>query len=181
MKTSRVIVAALFALSAGVFAIGVSVERSQSTHHDEPVARAGVTPAATAAEGSAEREAAEKKAPSTGQPAVAATETGSESSEKLFGVNTESAGLVVVVVAISLALAAAAVVVRSPMILAAIIIVALGAAAFDVREVLHQIDESRNGVAALAVLTAALHILVAVVASWSGIIDRGESTVAAAG
>jgi hypothetical protein len=53
MKSARVIVALLLAASAVVFAIGVTVERSQSTHHDEivPSVNANATP--QGAEGSA--------------------------------------------------------------------------------------------------------------------------------
>ena len=48
MNLSRIVVAVLFAASAGVFAIGVAVERSQPSHHDEPAIQAALTPSATA-------------------------------------------------------------------------------------------------------------------------------------
>ena len=42
--------------------------------------------------------------------------------------------------------------------------IALGWAALDVRELLHQIDESREGIAALAAVVAVVHLLAAAVA-----------------
>jgi hypothetical protein len=178
MKVVRVVVAALLAASAVVFAIGVSVERSQSTHHDEtaPSAGAGATP--QGAEGSAAREAAEKKPRVATDQAASATETGGESTEKVFGINTESVGLVVAVVIASLLLAAIALAVRSPLVLGIIIVVALAAAVFDAREIAHQLDESRNGVATLAALTMTLHLLAALVAVAGLVVERREASAA---
>jgi hypothetical protein len=174
MKPLRVTLASLLAASAIVFAIGVAVERSQSTHHDESAPSTSAGSPTQAPEGSAEREAGEKKPAGTTQ-AAPVTETSSENSEKVFGVNTESIGLVLVVVVASLLLAASALVVRSPLILGAIIAVALAATVFDAREIAHQLDESRNGVATLAALTMTLHILVALVAAGSAVAEQREA------
>lgn len=61
------------------------------------------------------------------------------------------------------ALAAGVIVSRSPLLVTVIVVVAIAAAAFDVREVAHQIDESRNGVATLAAVTALLHVVTALI------------------
>ena len=165
--TLRVAVAVLFALASATFAIGVVIERNDSTHRDE--AAVGASPATnTAAEGSAEREAAERHA-----TAPAASETTETSSENLFGVNTESAPLVIAAVVASLLLAAAAVFVRVPVVLVVVALVALGAAAFDAREIAHQLDESRNTVALFAALTLGLH-LAAALAALAGLLVRSD-------
>ena len=218
MSRSRIIVAVLLVASAVVFAIGVSVERSQGeSHTDAPVGgqslgnatfapegsaeREGAerttvatkAAATSAPEGSAAREAAEKKPSATAAKAVAtpapegssareaaeknagaSSEASGEDAEKLFGIKTESTGLVIAVVVLSLLLAAGVLVIRSPLILVGAAVVVLGASAFDVRELAHQLDESRNGVAALAALTAALHIVVAAVAAVVLFVERSK-------
>ena len=175
MNSWRTILAALLVASAAVFSIGVAVERSQSTHHDEATPQAAASPASNAPEGSAEREAAEKRPTSSSQPAA---EASGESSEKVFGINTESVPLVVAVVIVSLLLAGAAMVWRSPLLLAAIIVVVIGAAVFDVREIAHQIDESRNGVATIAAVTAALHLMIALAAAGIVYLERRRALAA---
>jgi hypothetical protein len=174
MKSSRAVVALLLAASAVVFAIGATVERSQSTHHDEAVPSVNASATPQGAEGSAAREAAERKQPAAASGATPASEAGGETTEKVFGINTESIGLVVVLVIASLVLAGTALMVRSPLVLGAIIVVALAATVFDVREIAHQLDESRNGVATLAALTMTLHLLVALVAAGSAVVERRE-------
>ena len=193
MSRSRIIVAVLLVASAVVFAIGVSVERSQGeSHTDAPVGGQSLGNATFAPEGSAAREAAEKKPSATAAKAVAtpapegsaareAAEGGvgsaaasSETKEKLFGIETESTGLVIAVVLLSLILSAGLLVIRSPLILIAAAVVVLGATAFDVRELAHQIDESRNGVAVLAALTGVLHVAVAAVAAAVLFVERSK-------
>ena len=191
MSRSRIIIAALLVASAVVFAIGVSVERSQGeSHSDAPATSQLLGKATLAPEGSAAREAAEKKPSTTAAKAVAtsapegsaareaaegrgesATASG-ETTEKLFGIETESTGLVIAVVVLSLMLAAGLLVIRSPLILVGAAAVVLGATAFDIRELAHQIDESRNGVAVLAALTAVSHLAVAAVAAGLLLIER---------
>lgn len=175
MRHSRIPLALLLAVSAAVFAIGVSVERSQSKHHDAAAPAASGSSTPQAPEGSSEREAAETHPPAAAAPAAPSTEVGGESTEKIFGVNTESIGAIVVVVIASLLFAAVALAVRSPLVLALVIVFALTAAVFDIREVAHQIDESRNGVATLAALTTALHVLVALVAAASAFLEQRGS------
>ncbi len=146
MKRSSII-AFLLVVSAIVFAVGVAIERSQG--HTEATST-GASP--TAAEGSAEREAAEH-----GATTATTTEAGQSDSEDLLGVNTESIPLVVVAVLVSLALAVAVLLSPKPGVLALIFVIALAAVAFDVREAIHQTDESRQTVMAFAIAAAALH------------------------
>lgn len=150
----RVSMAVLLLLGSAVFAIGVAVERSDGDHHQESTSQELGAP-----EGSEGREAAERRG-----RVEAAESSGDESSEEVFGINTESTGVVVAAVIISLLLALAALLVRSPLVLGLIVVVVLGAIAFDVREVMRQVDESRTDVATLAALTAVLHMLTAIVA-----------------
>jgi hypothetical protein len=83
---------------------------------------------------------------------------------KLFGINPEAVGLVIATVVASLLLAI--VVWMRPRDIVLITVVGFGLvfAGFDVREVLHQIDESRAGLIAIAGVLAILHLLVAALA-----------------
>lgn len=78
--------------------------------------------------------------------------------ERIFGINPESTPLVAAVVAASLALALALWLRPTLLITATIIIIGLGAGAFDIREVLHQIDESRTNLIVIASIVALLHL-----------------------
>jgi len=53
---------------------------------------------------------------------------------------------------------------RPPAVLGAIALIALAWAALDVREAVHQVDESRTGIAMLAIAVAALHLAAALLA-----------------
>jgi hypothetical protein len=105
--------------------------------------------------------------------AAAETHEGAEAAESggdetVGGVNAESWPLVGLAAAGSLLLAAA--VWRRPHWRAALAVTAAGMAvfaAFDVREVLHQLDESAAGLAVVAGTVAALHLAAAAVASVS--------------
>ena len=164
------IVAALLVASAIVFAVGVSIERS-SEDHDE---------GAEQAEQSAEREGESIVEGEEGGESAEGSSEESEAgeSEDLFGVNTESWTVVVAVVAMSLLLAGLLAMNKGLVIPGIVLLFAAGAAAFDVREVLHQIKESRTDVGVLAGITAALHGLAALGACYlfTGI-RRGTSQV----
>lgn len=135
-----------------------------------PAAAAPATPSSAstgsspsqAPEGSAEREAAERAtashAPST---QVGATDSHSENSEKLFGVNTESTRLVITAVAVTVLAALLLLVVPHPRPLRR---VALGTFAFcvaatalDIRESIHQHSLGQGNVLAAALVVAILH------------------------
>ena len=53
---------------------------------------------------------------------------------------------------------------RLPAVLLAVAAIALAWAAIDVREVAHQLDESRTGIAAVAIVVAIMHLAAALLA-----------------
>jgi hypothetical protein len=79
----------------------------------------------------------------------------------VFGIDTESTALVIAAVAMSLLLAAALWISGAALVPLAIAGFALVAAAFDTREVFHQIDESRTNLIVIATIVAALHLAAA--------------------
>lgn len=146
-----------------------TVSPSGTGEHDtgEP----GIPPASTGAEGHDHGESG------TPTPGAAASESGhggsadhGESSggtsheaqtETLLGINPEATPLIVIAVVLSLALAAAVIAVGSPSLLPVVALVMLAFAALDIRELTHQLHESRPGLAALAATVALLHLVAA--------------------
>jgi hypothetical protein len=143
----------LLVASTALFAVGVSIERSEADTHVEPAA--------------AQSEAAEPEGAhdeeGEAQSESAAGETESED-ERVLGVDLESKPLIVVAVLTGLGLAALAAsrFGRVRGVLLAIAAIALIWAILDVREVVHQLDESRDGVALIAMTVAVLHLAAAV-------------------
>ena len=161
----RFSLAALLAVATLLFAIGVIAERSSADEQVEPTASAESGEAGHAEEGAH----AAEEAPSTEGGA-------SESSgEELAGVDFESTPLIVLAVLAGLTLTAAAATElgRRRAFLLAVVVIALAWAVLDVRELFHQLDESRGGIAAVAVAVAVLHCLAAAVAG------RGASRASA--
>jgi hypothetical protein len=140
---------ALLVISTGLFAVGVIAECS-GEERGEP-ATAQVT---EAEEGHADEGTAD--------------ETHADKDEAVLGVDLESTPLIVLAVTIGLGLAAlvATRVGRLPGFLALVASVALVWSALDVREFLHQLDESRTGIAIVALAVAALHFAAAAVSGW---------------
>jgi hypothetical protein len=103
-----------------------------------------------------------------------------ESSERLLGVDPESTGLVAVAVVVSLVLAALVWRGGAPWLLGLVALVMIAFAALDVREVVHQIDESRTGLTLLALLVAALHLAAAALAARAAMSARRAGGRAAA-
>ncbi len=89
----------------------------------------------------------------------------SESEETLLGIETESPLAVGAGVLLSVVLAALAFKSTNRVVLSVVGLFALAFAVLDSRELLHQLDESRAGLAALAGLIALLHLGAAVVAA----------------
>jgi hypothetical protein len=146
------------------FAIGVAIERSQESGSE-----------GSAEVGHVEGESGEVSGESTeagaveGESAEAGHVEGeaghSDSSEDLLGIDPESVGLVIVAVIGSLALAAGAWLrpdLSWLLWLTALAMVAF--AALDVREFIHQLDESRGGLAVLVALVTLLHAAAALLA-----------------
>jgi hypothetical protein len=145
---------ALLVVSTALFAAGVIAERSDADNHAEPAS----VRADEHTESVEQHEAAEPG------------ELQAESNEAVLGIDVESTPLIVLAVIFGLALAllAATRFGQLPGVLTAIALVALGWAALDIREVLHQVDESRTGVALVAAAVAVLHLASAALAGRLG-------------
>jgi hypothetical protein len=121
--------------------------------------QAATSGAGSAAGGDNGEPAANREPAARGETGAAhATES---QSEKVLGINPEATGLVVIAVAASLLLAALILTVGSPLVPAGIAAAMLAFTGLDVREVTHQLTESRSGLAALAAAVALLHLLTA--------------------
>lgn len=112
--------------------------------------------------------------PGTGE--TAATHAAEQGSEDLLGINPEATGLVVIAVVVSLLLAGLVLTVRSPLLAAGVALVMLAFTALDIRELTHQLNESRPGLAALAATVAVLHLAAAAAAVLTTRGTRGIST-----
>lgn len=133
-----------------LFAVGSTIERHQ--HHNEQ-------PAVTAGNGESGESGGESG--SEGSPRHVEKSHG-EAGVKFLGVDTESLALTVVAVVASLLLALAVWLGRWPR---AVLLLVLGFglvfAAGDGRELVHQLDESNAGLAAIAAILIGLHLAVA--------------------
>ena len=159
--------ALLLVLSAGLFATGAIVEHaSRGDHHEQ--AMPGKS------EGGEESESSEAihtdEATNEGQEQA-------ERSERIAGVDVESWPLVAAAVATTLALALSLRRRRSRHWLIAVAAFCLLFAAGDVRELVHQLDESRETVAVIATLLLALHLAITALAA-SAITRRPEPALA---
>jgi len=114
----------------------------------------------------------------SGEPAAAEAHEGSER-ETVRGVDVESTPLIVIAVLGGLGLAAlvAAPPGRRRPVLLAVGAIALVWAVLDVREVVHQLGESRTGIALLAIGAALLHLAAGAVAARLAV--RGPATIPA--
>jgi hypothetical protein len=154
----RWILVALLVASTALFAVGAIAERSSRDTHTE-----AAEPAGAHSEGG--------QSSDTGSGETAHVETSAESGvahaegERLLGVDVESTPLVILAVVAGLGLAALAAS-RAALrrgFLFAVVVIGLAWAALDIREVVHQLDESRTGVAVVAIAVAALHLAVATI------------------
>ena len=165
--SGRFSLAALLAVATLLFAVGVIAERSSADEHAEPTASAESSEAGHAEEGEGAHAAEEAPSPEGG--------AAESSGEELAGVDLESTSLIVLAVLAGLVLSAAAATElgRSRAFLLAVVVIALAWAVLDVRELLHQLDESRGGIAAIALAVAVVHFVASAVAG------RGASRAAA--
>jgi Flp pilus assembly protein TadB len=146
----RSLLGALVVAATVAFVVGTALERSSGETR--------ATRSAEAAEGQGEGHtdgAAERHAEAPGHRAEL----------RPLGIDVEAAPFVALVAVASLALALAAWLrPRAAALLALVAAAMLAFAVLDVREVFHQVDESRAGLAMLAGAVAALHVSAAVVA-----------------
>jgi hypothetical protein len=161
LKGPNLLVALIVAATV-LFAVGTTIERNQGDSHAATEKAQGETHAGETAGGESGKQAEQNGETSHADEAgstQAPSESHSYSSEKILGIEPESTGLVIVAVIVSLLLAAAAW--RWPDHRLALVVIALAMLAFaalDIREVVHQLNESRTGLGLLAALVAALHL-----------------------
>jgi len=142
----------LLAGSAILFFAGSTSERHH--RHHEAAASAPATESGGESGGKTNGEGSKHAEHATGEAGV-----------KLLGVNTESLALSIVAVVLSLLLAAAIVArVWAKAILIAAVIFGLVFLAGDARELVHQLDDSNDGLAAVAALLIGMHLAIAVLA-----------------
>ena len=154
LRRLRAVLVLLLVGSGLLFAIGSTIERHQ--HHNEQ-------PAATAGNGGSGESGGESGSEgSSGH----VEKSHSEAGVKILGVNTESLALTIVALAASLLLAFAVWLERWPRpILLLVVGFGLVFAAGDARELVHQLDESNAGIAAIAAILIGLHLAVAALAA----------------
>jgi hypothetical protein len=159
-----VVAAVLLVAATILFVVGTSMERSQARTGEQQEASAVERPAGEAGE-HRESEAAEGQSGAATEGNDEHASSG-ESGEELVGINPESAGLTAVVAAVSLLLAARLIVrPRRGQLVAVVVVVGLAFAALDVREGIHQANESNTGLLAIALVTGLLHLGAAVAAA----------------
>jgi hypothetical protein len=146
----------LIALATVAFAIGVSLENSDSSTGESSAEAAHVEGSSEATEG-----AGTEGSESGGE----ASHSETSEMETVLGLDVEATPFVVLAVVFSLALAAA--IYLRPESVELLLFVALVMAVFaalDVREIFHQADEGNDGLALLAGVIAVLHAAAAVLA-----------------
>jgi hypothetical protein len=169
----RAVIVGLIVLATVGFVVGTTIERNSKESHPE-------TPAAAQSQGSSESHAeggeseAERAAESGGEGESAHTSEGGEAGGEFqpFGVNIEAVPFVLLAALVSLGLAAAVWTrPRNLLVLGVAAAAMVLFAVLDVREVFHQIDENRTGLAVLAGVVAALHLAAATAI---GLLARGD-------
>ena len=166
LVSRRFLLSALLAAATLLFSVGVNAERSSADDHAGPAVAAS---AESGEEGHSEEGAeathSESESESASQPAGSGDAHSED--EQLLGIGLESTPLIVLALLGGFALAAAAAsdLRHRRAFLVVVAVIALAWAALDVRELLHQIDESREGIAAIAAAVALLHLLAGVVAA----------------
>ena len=164
--------ALLLVLATVVFMIGVIAERSMAgesseTRPSQTVSASSSEQSEKAAEGADSHDEGEA-AEGTGEEGHTdvATEPHTEANETretILGINAESTGVIAAAVIISLLVAASVWFWGTPAVLVVAAGMALLFAAFDLREVAHQLNEARTNLVVIALLTAVLHASAAVV------------------
>jgi hypothetical protein len=166
MSPLRWTLVALLVASTALFAVGVIAERSGRDTHSEPAAaHAAETGGERGEPAGAHDEGGASEATASGEAGHVESGSGDAEGERLFGVDVESTPLVVLAVLAGLALAALAAsrIALLRGFLLTVVVIGLAWAALDIREVVHQLDESRTGVAVVAMAVAALHLAVAAI------------------
>jgi hypothetical protein len=180
MSRLRWTLVTLLLSSTALFAVGVIGERSsRETHTERAAAHAAETGGERGEPAGAHSEGGASEATASGEASHVESGTEHAEGERLFGVDVESTPLVVLAVLAGLSLAALAAsrIGLARGFLLTVVVIALAWAALDIREVVHQLDESRIAVAVVAIAVAALHLAVAAI---SGRHADARDTVATA-
>jgi hypothetical protein len=166
MTPLRWTLVALLIASTALFAVGVIAERSSTDTHTGPAAAHAAESTGESGEpAGAHSEGGASEATASGEAGHVESGTEHAETERLLGIDVESAPLVVLAVLAGLALAALAAsrIGLTRGFLLTVVVVGLAWAALDIREVVHQLDEARTGVAVVAIAVAALHLMVAAI------------------
>ncbi len=166
MSPLRWTLVALLVASTALFAVGSIAERSSTDTHTEPAAaHAAETSGESGEPAGAHSEGGASEATTSGETEHVESATDHAERERLLGVDAESTPLVVLTVLAGLALAALAAsrIGLARGFLLAVVVIGLAWAALDIREAVHQLDESRTGVAVVAMAVAALHLAAAAI------------------
>jgi hypothetical protein len=167
----RSLLVGLIVVATAAFVVGTAIERNssgESGHHDE-AAKAAPATGEAGASGEAhskagESPAAHAKEAAGGRPTVTAEKGHAEL--RPMGIDIEAWPFVALAAVASLGLGAAAWLRPGLGLLLALVAVTMVAfAALDVREVVHQVDIDKSGLAILAGAIAALHAAAGVVAA----------------
>lgn len=154
---TRGLLAALLIASAALFATGVALEKAAESGE----------PAAVSGEASHSGEATHSES-EEGHSDEGATPSAEESlpkvKETVLGIDIEHPLFVAAGVVLSLVLAALALTSSKRLVLVVIGLFALGFALLDAKELFHQLDEDRIGLAVLVGVIGALHLSAAGVA-----------------
>jgi hypothetical protein len=170
LTLGRSLLAGLITVATAALVIGVVLERNTADEHHSETSSAASAESnqgeASHAEESAGPGGAHEEGGGAEQSHNAREASGGESDATLLGIDLESTPFVVLAALASAALAAAAWVRPGWLLL----LVAIGLtmavfAALDVRELAHQLDDNREGLALLAGVVAALHLAVVAVAT----------------
>jgi len=179
-RTKRLWIAALMVLSTLLFVVGVVAERSSSSSTPAPAPQSVV--ATVAPEGSAAREAQEGQAAATALPEGSAAREAQEGQttapqtngegaaaheaaeqNRVFGIDVEAPWFIASVV-IGTLLLIAALFMFGARVLPLVLLVTIGAAIFDGREVVYQLGQARYGIAVLALGVVISRLATAVLA-----------------
>ena len=160
------ILVGLIVASTVAFGLGILLERSSAGESQtETAVQASIGTTSETAEGSGGETAAQRSAESgegssaTPPASIQSAATHAEAGEqRILGINPESNGSVLAAMAVSFALALGAWQSRARALMLGIVAFGLLFAAFDTRDAIFQVQQSRFGLAGLAAIVALLHL-----------------------
>jgi hypothetical protein len=158
MSRVRAALVVLLVGSGILFLVGSTIERNHR-HHESGAAKSAETSGGETGSGT------ESGGEGTTPAKTHAESSSGEAGAKLLGVNTESVALSVIAVVASFLLAGAIWLWPSNLVFLAVAVFALVFAAGDARELVHQLDDSNGGLAAVAGLLLFVHLAITALAA----------------